>query len=118
MKYIKIRKGILEDGANFSDDVIQTKKHLNTLGYYNVPEYGLTEYPDKDLFRAIKSYQKDKNLTVDGKIFPDGETQKSLNTDIDNQDIAVRSPVYWCIECGAPHGGAFGDICWDCHLKS
>ena len=28
-----------------------------------------------------------------------------------------RSPTFWCIRCGAPHGGLRGDLCPDCYHK-
>ena len=61
------------------DDVLAAKSAFKQLGYYETPSYGLTPYPDQTLFDGIRSYQKDKGLTVDGYMLPAGETEKSLN---------------------------------------
>lgn len=61
------------------DDVLSAKSAFNRLGYYETPSYGLTPYPDQPLFDGIRSYQKDKGLTVDGYMLPGGETEQSVN---------------------------------------
>jgi hypothetical protein len=58
------------------DDVLAAKSAFKTLGYYEVPDYGLTPYPDQALFDGIRNYQKDKRLTVDGYMLPEGETEQ------------------------------------------
>jgi peptidoglycan hydrolase-like protein with peptidoglycan-binding domain len=114
-KHIQIRKGVRSDGNSDPDDVIQTKNHLKSLGYYKEPEYGITPYPDNLLIDAIKDYQGEKNLKVDGKILPNGETEKALNKDISKQDVAARSPTFWCEECNGPHGGMkSSNVCITC----
>lgn len=95
------------------------KKALWKAGYYELPTYGLTPYPDEAIFSSIKAYQKDSGLKVDGIIKPNGETIKSLNKDEeDDEDPGVRSPTMRCPECGGPHGGSKGDLCPDCDAKS
>ena len=56
------------------DDVLSAKTAFHQLGYYETPSYGLTPYSDQQLFDGIRSYQKDKGLTVDGYMLPKGET--------------------------------------------
>jgi hypothetical protein len=60
--------------ASDPDDVLTAKRAFNRLGYYGVPSYGLTPYPDQPLFDGIRAYQKDSDLTVDGLMMPGGET--------------------------------------------
>ena len=60
------------------DDVRDVKNYLRDQGYYEEPAYGMTPYPDQDLFTAISDYQRDKGLQVDGVMKPDGETQKAM----------------------------------------
>ena len=38
------------------DDVIVTKRSLSRLGHYEVPDFGLTRFPDESLFDGIKSF--------------------------------------------------------------
>ncbi len=61
------------------DDVLKVKQHLNTLGHYDTPSYGMTPWPDHQLFDGIRSFQREKNLTVDGYMKPQGETEQALN---------------------------------------
>ena len=121
---IKIKTTIRQDSANNNpDDVIKVKQALTEAGYYKVPQYGLTPYPDKQLYQAINSFQTSNNLKTDGVIKPNGETLARLNKTLtgntaDQSDDPAKSPTYWCPICGAPHGGSAGDLCPDCSIKS
>lgn len=61
------------------DDVLTAKRVFRRLGYYEIPRYGLTPYPDQPLFDGIRDYQRDNDLTVDGVMHPGGETEQSVN---------------------------------------
>ena len=113
---IEIKKTVGSDYRVALDDVYNVKSALNTLGYYKKPEYGITPYPDEKMFNAIKSFQKDEDLKVDGVMKPNGETIEALNKRI-SDDPGVRSPTIWCPKCGGPHGGSKGDLCPDCTDK-
>jgi len=94
------------------DDVWVTKHNLKRKGYYSAPQYGMSEYPDHQLFDAIKNYQRDNKLRVDGIMQPDGETERRL---LNDDQAAI---TYWCIIYGAPHGGVYSpNICWQCWNK-
>ncbi len=73
-------------------DVLNTKKALNGLGFYNKPDYGMTKYPDRGMFNGISGYQKSRGLKVDGLMKPDGETAKSISADIGRRDGMNRRP--------------------------
>ncbi|MBL8665134.1 MAG: peptidoglycan-binding protein [Candidatus Odyssella sp.] len=60
-------------------DVLSAKSAFKRLGYYETPSYGLTPYPDQQLFDGVRAYQKDKGLAVDGYMLPAGETEQSVN---------------------------------------
>lgn len=64
------------------DDVLSAKSKFTRLGYYEVPRYGLTPYPDQPLFDGIRDFQKDNALTVDGYMLPGGETEHSVNNSL------------------------------------
>jgi len=89
-------------------DVILVKEALFNLGHYEVPEYGLTPFPDRRLFDGIRKFQESSKLQVNEEINSGDGTE---------DELAGRSPILHCIKCGAPHGGAFGDLCYFCHLK-
>lgn len=120
---MKIKTTIRQDSANNNpDDIIKVKQALTETGYYKIPQYGLTPYPDKQLYEAINNFQTANNLKTDGVIKPNGETLAKLNqkltTDLKGQeDDPAKSPTYWCPICGAPHGGSAGDLCPDCNIK-
>lgn len=71
------------------DDVIVAKRSLSRLGHYEVPDYGLTRFPDESLFDGIKSFQRDTGLKVDGIAKPDGPTIRTLGRRVSQ----LKSPV-------------------------
>lgn len=70
------------------DDIIPVKSTLNKFGAYDIPDYGLTQYPDARMIDGIKMYQKKNNLNIDGVMNPDGETVKSINDELTNNGAA------------------------------
>lgn len=115
---ISIKKTLQRNSSADLADVYAIKKALVRTGHYQIPSYGLTPYPDESLFRAIEIFQKDKGLKVDGVIKPLGKTISSINEELEEEDIGVRSPPSWCPQCGGPHGGSKGDLCPDCDSKT
>jgi len=112
---IRIKNTLSAESSANLDDVLIIKKALAKTGHYEVPEYGLTPYPDKQLFKAIKQFQQDENLKIDGIIAPNGETIERLNAG--KRKTAARGPTMRCVECGGPHGGSKGDLCPSCDAK-
>ena len=112
---IQIEKPIRANDSSIKEkDVFVIKTALNSLGYYDEPDYGMTVYPDRQMFDSIKSFQKDNKLQIDGVINPGGETIGKIN---DRFETSARTPTSWCTTCGAPHGGSKGDICPECDSK-
>ncbi len=61
-------------------DVKKMKKALNRLGYYQPFEgVGITGIADKEVFDALKAFQKDYGLTVTGSAKPNDATVQTLN---------------------------------------
>ncbi|KAF0110825.1 MAG: hypothetical protein FD149_2592 [Rhodospirillaceae bacterium] len=60
-----------------SDDIINTKRALNQLGYYEQPSDGA--WVDSAMFDGIRRFQRDHGLKVDGVINPGGPTEHALN---------------------------------------
>lgn len=77
------------------DDQANVKFALTALGLYDDSEDGLSPYSTERMFDSIKSYQKKKNLKVDGVINPDRETHNSLKKSLEDDEKA---------------GSAFGDM--------
>lgn len=97
------------------DDVREIKTALVGTGHYKPPEFGITEIPDNQMLDAIRGYQKDNNLKVDGVMRPGGETENSI--------AAMgrwKSKRYKCIVCNKRifHGGVGSKyVCSDCLSK-
>ena len=106
-------KRVLGPGSNTDpDDVWATKQTLRLNGYYTTPKHEMTVFPDRQLFDAIKRYQRDHDLRVDGIVKPGGETERHL------LGLDQAAMTYWCRVCGAPHGGVYSpNICWQCWNK-
>lgn len=113
---INIKKPLRQNSIANTDDVFKIKQALLQTGHYEIPSYGLTPYPDRELFSAIKGFQKDEGLTVDGIVNPDGETLHALRRNL-NRDLPSNSPTFWCTHCGGPHGGSKGGLCPWCDMK-
>lgn len=73
-----LNQTLASNSAADPDDTLNTKRALGSLGYYEAPSFGMTEYPDEGLFNGIKSFQKDNDLTKDGVMKPAGETATQL----------------------------------------
>ena len=61
------------------DDVLKLKSTLSGLGHYRVPKWGITPYPDQDLFKGVENFQKKNKLKVDGVLKVGGPTERKLN---------------------------------------
>lgn len=113
---IKIKKTLGENYNVDLGDVLKVKSAFKDIGYYKVPSYGLTQYPDTHLFDAVRNFQKDENLKIDGVMKPKGETLQALNKKI-SDNPGVKRPDSRCSICGGFHGGSKGDICPECASK-
>ena len=60
-------------------DTMRAKKALKNLGYYETPDYGMTEYPDTPLFDGVIRFQRDNHLTTDGVMMPGGPTARAID---------------------------------------
>ena len=75
----------IDENSNANlDDTANIKFALTSLGYYDDSETGLSPYADRKLFTAIKDFQKDNELKVDGIIKPDGPTQKTIKNKLNS----------------------------------
>lgn len=62
---MKLNKTLRENSADIdAEDVLSVKNVLAKAGYYDIPDYGLTPYPDRHMFDAIKLFQRQNSLMV------------------------------------------------------
>lgn len=74
---------------NNEEDVMKVKNALHATGYRDEPaDSGIIEQKTDD---AIKSFQKDNNLKVDGILKSGGETEDALNDSVSAQDKSINS---------------------------
>jgi len=83
-----------ELGDNQRQDVIKTQVMLGRTGHLDFGTLGgPTGWPGGELTRGLRSYQKDRGLTVDGVMLPDGETLHSLSGELpDMSGYRVPTP--------------------------
>jgi len=81
-------------GDNQRQDVIKTQLMLDRTGHFDLGSLGgPTGWPGGELTRGLRNYQKDRGLTVDGVMLPDGETLRSLNGELaDMSSYRVPTP--------------------------
>lgn len=87
VKKLALRSRVKPLEANNRDDINQVRDVMQELGYYRgapVDHYDRFMM-DKPLESSIRKYQKDRNLEVDGMLNPDGETQRSINNDLEER---------------------------------
>ena len=74
-------KSLLASNTNVDlDDSMKTKLALRRLGYYKTPSYGMTSYPDAQLFVAVGDLQADKGMRRTGEIRPGDDTEKAIRS--------------------------------------
>jgi len=72
-------KSLLASNTNVDlDDSMKTKIALRRLGYYKTPSYGMTPYPDAQLFEAVSDLQRDKGIPRTGEMRPGDDAEKAI----------------------------------------
>ncbi|MEE8141278.1 MAG: peptidoglycan-binding domain-containing protein [Alphaproteobacteria bacterium] len=61
------------------DDVVGVKRALNRMGFYDVPDYGMTPYADRTMFDGIRRFQRANGLRVDGVMQRGRATERAMN---------------------------------------
>ncbi len=60
-------------------DVLNVKRALNRMGFYDVPDYGMTPYADRTMFDGIRRFQRANGLRVDGVMRRGHATERAMN---------------------------------------
>jgi len=85
--FFSIGNSISASSNTKPDDVLKTKSALVETGNYNVPDFGITPYPDTPMINGLKSFQQQNGLAVDGVMKPGGPTEAKLGENLANQGI-------------------------------
>lgn len=112
MGIFKLNKEVSESSEDIdTDDIMNVKTKLKNLGYYKTPEYGMTKFGDTSMFDGIRKFQKEHNLTQDGVIKLQGETETMFNKILRNGEYASSAAqqgltLGWADEIEGVAGGA------------
>lgn len=87
------------------DDVLKTKSALSALGHYKKPKTGITPWADTQMFKGLKSFQKEEGLKVDGLMKPKGPTEKAIRK---NKGVQVAIAPALAIPAAIPAAKAGG----------
>ncbi len=82
IRQLSLADSVGSDRPVAEEDTINTKIALNQLGRYDIPKYGLTPYPDEQMFQEIGKFQKEKKLYQDRIMNPNGETETAINKEL------------------------------------
>lgn len=92
---VKISQVLASSSENNPEDTLVVKEALQSMGYYEPPkDIGMHSHPDSQLFDAVKDFQRDNGLKVDGIIKPDGETEKAMNESLWGQTNGAMNDMY------------------------
>ncbi|WP_417795616.1 peptidoglycan-binding domain-containing protein [Terasakiella pusilla] len=82
--------GTISQSSNIKpDDVLKTKSALNAVGRYEVPDFGITDVPDRGMIDGLKDFQANNGLKIDGIMKPGGPTETALGRTLVNQGISA-----------------------------
>lgn len=77
----KLNKPVGSDMPVDEDDIRNLKIALNHMGYYIPPEdIGITRVADREMFEALKAFQRDNDLRPMGEVRPGDDTDGALRT--------------------------------------
>jgi len=74
----KLNHTIAENVNARPKDVLSAKRYLYDMGYYEPPQWGMTEFPDRALIDAIRNFQRAYGLREDGIMKPGGESEETI----------------------------------------
>ncbi|MBL4692890.1 MAG: hypothetical protein JKY92_06120, partial [Magnetovibrio sp.] len=75
-----LNRTLSDNASSHPQDVVATKLFLRNQGYYHAPKWGVSQFPDRALFDAIKAFQDSQGLSVDGVMKPNGETETAIKS--------------------------------------
>ncbi len=73
------------------EDAVAAKTALAEIGHYQIPDFGVTPYPDVALFEGVRKFQREQELKVDGLMNPDGPTAQRLDALLAERQTAART---------------------------
>lgn len=77
-RLFKLNRPLAPNASSDPGDVHAVKLLFAGLGIYQTPDWGLSAYPDRALFDAIRAFQRERALKADGVMKPGGDTEDAL----------------------------------------
>ncbi|MBF0246693.1 MAG: peptidoglycan-binding protein [Alphaproteobacteria bacterium] len=74
----KLNRMLSESSSAHPEDVLNTKTALTRLGFYQPPEWGITDFPDRAMFNGVREFQNANGLKVDGVMKQGGPTENAF----------------------------------------
>ncbi len=71
---------------NDPEDVRTTKKNLRAAGYFDYEDEAENGYITRELDRAIRTFQREKEIREDGRLYPAGETERTIFQTLENKN--------------------------------
>lgn len=87
----RVGRTVSRNASVDGNDTLGVKQALATLGFYDVPEWGLSPWPDEPMFQGITAFQTESGLRADGIITPAGPTEQTLGDRLRARDEALAS---------------------------
>ena len=91
MPLFQLGSAVDRQGPINPDDILRTKRVLNKLGHYPIPNHGITDFTDDEMFEGVEAFQRERDLPVDGVMTPDGPTARAINAVLTVQDQDRRN---------------------------
>lgn len=96
MSWFKLKDPI---GTNYRvdpNDLVNAKRALNQLGYYNIPAHrGIDDWTDDAMFDGIRRFQRDNRLKVDAFMRPGGPTERAINAHLSSRSWREQNGNLW-----------------------
>ena len=74
---LRLNRPIATDTSADPDDLVRIKRALNGVGLY--PKEEFHPFTDEELFKGVRMFQATQGLPIDGRMMPDGPTERRLN---------------------------------------
>lgn len=96
---VQLKKTFSTASSVDTSDVKQLKSSLSKMNYYKPDSragessFAFNEYPNSNLENAVKDFQRDNGLKIDGTIKPGGPTEKALNSKYEFNGFSFKYPI-------------------------
>jgi hypothetical protein len=102
---ISLKSILAPTRQNNLDDLFKVKSALGNFGYLPAEDAEKYPYPRHDDFNAIRMFQKDNKLDVDGVMKPDGPTVTAMNDKLESASDYINDKYESAVDYAKGLGG-------------